>query len=202
MKKLKVAVTGGIGSGKSSLCSLFQNHGYTVLSSDLIAKDVMMNNAEVKKKIITHFGKDSYKEGTINKEYLAKKVFSDQEKTALINSIVHPATVKEIQKKIEKEFIKSNIVFVESALVYEAKLQKNFDYIILVFSDDTEKINRVTKRDSVSSGSVVERMNNQIPDEDKKTRADFIINNDSTLGELLKRGEFVLRIIESISKGD
>lgn len=202
MKKLKVAVTGGIGSGKSSLCSLISNLGYTVLSSDAVAKEIMIQNAEVKKKIIKHFGKESYIDGNINKEYLAKKVFSNPEKTELINSIVHPATVKEMQAIIQKEFLKRDIVFIESALIYEAKIQKNFDYVILVSTGDEEKVARVVKRDNVKPDSVIERINSQIPDEEKKKLADFIINNDSTIEELNKRGEFILRIIESISKGE
>jgi dephospho-CoA kinase len=202
MKKLKVAVTGGIGSGKTSLCSLFAGLGYTVLSSDTVAKEIMIQNAGVKKQIIKNFGSESYIDGKLNKEYLAKKVFSNPEKTELINSIVHPAAIKEMELRISKEFLKKDIVFVESALVYEAKIHKNFDYVILVAAGDEEKTARVVKRDNVKPDSVIERMNNQIPDEEKKKRADFIINNDSTTDDLKKRGELILRIIESISKGE
>lgn len=202
MKKLQVAVTGGIGSGKSSLCSLYASLGYTVLSSDEVAKEIMIQNEGVKKKIIKHFGSESYTGGSINKEYLAKKIFSNPEKTELINSIVHPATVKEMQSRIQKEFLKKDIVFVESALIYEAKIHKNFDYVILVLSVDKDKIARVTKRDNVKPESVIERMNNQIPDEKKKEKADFVINNNTTIEDLKNRGRFILNIIESISKGE
>lgn len=202
MKKLKVAVTGGIGSGKSSLCKLFLDRGYPVFYSDAVAKDIMSNDDGVKKKIIKHFGKEAYLDNKLNTEYLAKKVFSNPEKTALINSIVHPATTSAIQKRIEKEFEKYNIVFIESALVYEAKIHKNFDYVILVYSADENKIARVTKRDKVDAGSVLERLANQIPDDKKKLKADFVINNDSSIKDLLSRGEFILKIIESISVGE
>jgi len=202
MKKLKVAVTGGIGSGKSSLCKLFVDRGFPVFSSDSVAKELMINDAGVKKKIIKHFGKDSYSNDKLNTAYLAQKVFSDPEKTALINSIVHPATSAAVNKRIEKEFEKHNIVFVESALVYEAKIHKNFDYVILVYLSDEEKIKRVTARDKVTEQSVIDRMANQIPDDKKKLKADFVINNDSSQAELLKRGEFILKIIESISLGE
>jgi dephospho-CoA kinase len=202
MKKLKVAVTGGIGSGKTSLCNVFTNHGYTVLYSDVIAKEIMIHNAEVKKQIIKSFGKESYIADKLNIQFLSKQVFSDPEKTCQMNSIVHPATSQEVQAHIEKEFIKKDIVFVESALIYEAKIHKNFDYVILVLSNDEEKVLRVVKRDNVDSGSVIARINSQIPDEKKKTRADFIIKNDSSLDELIKRGEMILKIIENISKGE
>ena len=202
MKKLKVAVTGGMGSGKTSLCNVFKNKGYTVLSSDAVAKEIMNSNTEVKKQIIKCFGKESYSDGKLNIPFLAKQVFSNPEKTAQINSIVHPATAKEVQILIEKEFSKRSLVFVESALIYEAKIHKNFDYVILVYSEDEEKISRVVKRDKVNPESVIERINSQIPDEKKKTRADFIIKNDSTLNDLIKRGEFILKIIEDISKGE
>lgn len=202
MKKLKIAVTGGIGSGKSSLCKLFINRGYAVFSSDAVAKEIMVLDEGVKKKIIKHFGKESYSDNKLNTEYLSKKVFSDPEKTALINSIVHPATTGAIQKRIEKEFEKKDIVFVESALVYEAKIHKNFDYVILVYSTDEEKISRVAKRDKVTPESILARMANQIPDDKKKLKADFVINNDSSVNELVKRGEFILKILESISIGE
>jgi len=202
MKKLKVAVTGGIGSGKSALCSLFEEKGYPVISSDLIAKEIMQNNPEVKKKIIKNFGKESYINDKLNKEYLAKKIFPDQEKISLINSIVHPATLKEIESVCLKEFKKSSIVFVESALVYEAKIHKHFDYVILVASADEDKITRTVKRDSAGADAVKERLDNQIPDEKKKLRADFVINNDSTPEKLTERGKLILKIIESISKGE
>lgn len=202
MKKLKVAVTGGIGSGKSCLCSFYSSLGYPVLSSDAVAKEIMVQNAGVKKQIKKHFGEESYNDGNIDKEYLAKKVFSDPEKTSLINSIVHPAAIKEMELRIKSEFIAKDIVFVESALVYEAEIEKNFDFVILVLSDDKEKITRVTKRDNVKAGAVIARINSQIPDEEKKDMVDFVIKNDSTLEELKKRGEFILKILEGISKGD
>lgn len=202
MRKLKVAVTGGIGSGKTSLCTFFSSLGYTVLSADNIAKEIMVQNAGVKKQIIKQFGNESYIDGNLNKAYLAEKVFSDPEKNALINSIVHPATVKEMELRINKEFLTKDIVLVESALIYEADIDKNFDYVILVLTGDKDKIARVTKRDKVKPDSVIERMNNQIPDEEKKEWADFVIKNDSTIEELNKRGEFILKIIQSISKGD
>ncbi len=202
MKKLKIAVTGGIGSGKSSLCAFFKEKGYPVFYSDSVAKELMVNSAEIKKKIIKHFGKESYSGEKLNREYLAGKVFSDPAKTELINSIVHPATTLEIQKRIEKEFLKKDIVFVESALVYEAKIHKNFNYVILVASSDENKIERVTKRDKSAPGSVMERINSQIPDEKKKLKADFVINNDSSLEELKMRGELILKVIENISKGE
>ena len=202
MRKLKIAVTGGIGSGKTALCRFFQSRGYKVFFSDAVAKDIMASDAGVKKKIIKHFGKEAYNGSGLNKEYLASKVFTDPEKTKLINSIVHPATTLAVQKMIEKEFETKNIAFVESALVYEAKIDKNFDYVILVTSPDEAKIERVTARDKVSADRVIERMNNQIPDDKKKQRADFVINNNSTLEELEKRGEFILRLIESISSGE
>lgn len=202
MKKLKVAVTGGIGSGKSCLCGYYSSLGYTVLSSDAVAKDIMVQNAGVKKQIIKHFGEESYNDGNINKEYLAKKVFSNPEKTALINSIVHPAVIKEMDLRIKNDSAAKDVVFVESALVYEAEIDKNFDYVILVLSDDKDKIARVSKRDNVKAGPVIARINSQIPDAEKKDLADFVIKNDSTIDELKKRGEFILKIIESISKGD
>jgi len=197
-KKLLIGITGGIGSGKSIVSSILESIGYCVLKSDLTAKEIMQSNEEVKKKIIEAFGKEAYSDGKLNTKYLAEKVFSSKENVEKINSIVHPFTIKKNLEQAEKEFRKSDIVFIESPLIFEANIQKYFDYVILIYSDEQSRIKRVMERDKVTEEKVRQRMQFQIPDEKKKDWADFVIENNSNIEELKKRVNFVLQLIKSI----
>jgi len=197
-KKLLIGITGGIGSGKSIVSSILESMGYCVLKSDLTAKEIMQSNEEVKKKIIEAFGKEAYSDGKLNTKYLAEKVFSSKENVEKINSIVHPFTIKKNLEQAEKEFRKSDIVFIESPLIFEANIQKYFDYVILIYSDEQSRIKRVMERDKVTEKKVRQRMQFQIPDEKKKDWADFVIENNSNIEELKKRVNFVLQLIKSI----
>ncbi len=197
-KKLLIGITGGIGAGKSIVSSILESMGYCVLKSDLVAKEIMQSNNEVKKKIIEAFGNEAYIDGKLNTKYLAEKVFSSKENVEKINSIVHPFTIKKNLEQAKKEFQKSDIVFIESPLIYEAKIEKYFDYVILIYSDEKSRIKRVMERDKVTEEKVRQRMQFQIPDEKKKDRADFIIENNSNIEELKNKLNFVLQLIKSI----
>ncbi|MEG8989640.1 dephospho-CoA kinase [Ignavibacteria bacterium 4148-Me] len=197
-KKLLIGITGGIGAGKSIVSSILESMGYCVLKSDLVAKEIMQNNNEVKKKIIETFGEEAYSNGKLNTKYLAEKVFSSKENVEKINSIVHPFTIKKNLEQAKKEFQKSDIVFIESPLIYEAKIQKYFDYVILIYSDEQSRIKRVMERDKVTEEKVRQRMQFQIPDEKKKDWVDFVIENNSNIEELKNRLNFVMQLIKSI----
>lgn len=197
-KKILIGITGGIGAGKTIVSSIIESEGYYVLKSDLTAKEIMQKDVEVRKNIIEYFGKESYINGKLNTEYLAEKIFSSKENVEKINSIVHPKTIKRTLELAEKEFQKSNYVFVESALIYEAKIQDYFDYIILVYSDEQTRIKRIVERDKVSEEKIRRRMEFQIPDEKKKEWADFVIVNNNDKDELKKKVLFVLSLIKSL----
>jgi len=197
-KKILIGITGGIGAGKSIVSSIIESEGYYVLKSDVTAKEIMQKDEEVKKNIIEYFGKESYINDKLNTEYLADKIFSSKENVEKINSIVHPKTIKKTLELAEKEFQKSNYVFVESALIYEAKIQDYFDYIILVYSDEQTRIKRIVERDKVNEEKIRRRMEFQIPDEKKKEWADFVIVNNNDKDELKKKVLFILSLIKSL----
>lgn len=199
-KILKVGITGNIGSGKSIVSDFIQNLGYSVIRSDLIAKELLANDSGLKNKIENHFGKEVYIDGKLNTKYLADKVFTSKRNVNLINSIVHPATIKKINELIELGSHKSNLVFIESALIFEAKIESMFDRIVLIYLDKKERIERVKKRENVSDEEILKRMKFQIDDEKKKNRVDFLINNNSSIYILHKNVSFLIRILESISK--
>jgi dephospho-CoA kinase len=198
-KKLKIGITGGIGSGKSLVSNFIKENGYTVLLSDLIAKDLMQNDDKIKKQIIKSFGDQSYIEGKLNTKYLAENVFVKKENVEKINSIVHPPTLNRIEKESNRILQKDNLVFVESALIYEAKFQKMFDHVILIYSERDLRIKRAMDRDKISNDEVEKRMQFQLPDEDKKERASFVIENNSTIEELKVRVKFILNLLTSLT---
>jgi dephospho-CoA kinase len=196
-KKLKIAITGGIGSGKSSVSKIVESFGFPVIKADDVAKELMLKDESVKKKIIKSFGKESFTEKGINSKYLADSVFSNKDKVEKINSIIHPPTVKKIEAISKKLFEKHNLVFVESALVYEAKIQKLFDYVILIYTEEEIRISRKIENDRMNRLDVEKRMSFQIPDEKKTDRAHFVIDNNSTFDKLESRTKFVIELIKA-----
>ena len=197
-RKLKVAVTGGIGSGKTSVCDVFREANFPVLEADKIAKDILNHNESVKKQIVKEFGKKSYSENGLNVKFLASEVFTDSNKVKKINLIVHPPTIAKINDHMKELLQKYNLVFVEAALIFEAEMEKYFDYIILVSSDKKNQLERAVNRDKNSTENVEKRIQHQIPEETKRQYADFIIENNSTLTDLKLRTGFILSILEKL----
>ena len=197
-KRLKIGITGGIGTGKSLVSKLYRNKGYQVIEADKVAKEILGNDNNIKKQIINEFGTASYIDGKPNTKYLADKVFSDPVKVERINSILHPPTLRKIEALMSMELTKNNIVFVEAALIFEAHMEYMFDYILLLVSEDLLKIERIKQRSKISEKEILLRMKNQLPDIIKKSKSDFIIENNSTIDELTKKSEFFLHLFEKI----
>lgn len=197
-KRLKIGITGGIGTGKSLVSKLYKNKGYQVIEADKVAKEILRNDNNIKKQIINEFGTASYIDGKPNTKYLADKVFSDPVKVERINSILHPPTLRKIEALMSMELKKNNIVFVEAALIFEAHMEYMFDYILLLVSEDLLKIERIKQRSKISEKEILLRMENQLPDIIKKSKSDFIIENNSTIDELTKKSEFFLHLFEKI----
>ena len=196
-KKLKVVITGGIGSGKSSVSKIIESFGFPVIKADDLAKELMLKDESVKKKIIKTFGKESFTEKGINTKYLAENVFNSKDKVDKINSIMHPPTIKRIEEISKRLFEKHNLVFVESALVYEAKIQKLFDYVILIYAEEEIRIARKLEKNGMNRADIEKRMSFQIPDEKKTNRAHFVIDNNTTLAELESRTKFVIELLKT-----
>ena len=199
-KKIKIGITGGIGSGKSIVSDEIEKAGFVVLRADPIAKDLMQNDDKLKLEIISAFGKEVFIQGKLNKSYLAENVFTDIKNVEKINSIAHPPTLKKIDQLANRVLQKSNLVFVESALIYEAKFDDMFDHVLLVYAGAQTRIKRAASRDKVDRKKIIQRMQFQIPDEEKKNFADFIIDNNSTVEELKQRTLFILNLLITLTK--
>ncbi len=199
-KKLKIAITGGIGSGKSTVAEVFESRGNLVIRADQISKDILSTSPKVREEVTRFFGHNSFENGKPNKQYLAQKVFGNKQNLQKLNSILHPPTIEQIKKIMEDELQTSSLVFVEAALIYEAEMEDMFDHVLVVYSPDEQRIKRIMERDGSSEEEIRRRMNNQIPQEKKKKLADFVINNDKSLVELKIKSEFFLKIFANMTE--
>ncbi len=171
-----IGLTGGIGSGKSTVARLFEILGCALSNSDDVAKAIYFKE-EVQPVVINLLGKEAYlNEGELNKTFIAQKIFSDTGLLHQLNAIIHPEV-----KKCFENFKKDNsgkIIVKETALLFEAKLEKTVDKIVLVAADDELRIKRVTRRDGLSREDVLKKIKSQLPQEDKIKLSDYVIYNN------------------------
>lgn len=198
MKKFKVAVTGNIGSGKSSFCKFLEEMNYTVTKADEIAKDLMANDPKIKSELIKHFGARSFTQDGLDKTYLSDKVFSDKSNLEKINALVHPAVIKKVKRLMNDQLKNSNIVFHEAALIYEAKMESLFQYVVLVSCDQKIRMERKRQFAGISEEEFLRRESNQIPEDEKKKCADFIFTNNGSLNELKAKAELLIKILNGM----
>lgn len=171
---IKVAITGGIGSGKTTVCRIFNLLGIPVFNADLEAKIIMESDSELKKSLIDFLGKDIYLEnGTLDRKKMAAIIFNDKLALRKVNSIVHPAVHRYFKQWAEIQT--SPYVIEETAIVFEIGGISNFDFIVVVTAPLDEKINRVMHRDGSTREQVLERMKNQWSDKEKMKQAHHII---------------------------
>lgn len=170
-----VGLTGGIGSGKSTVSRFFMELGIPVYNSDQEAKLLMIESEKVRNGVLQLFGQEAYTGKKLNKTYISEIVFSNKEKLRLLNQIVHPAVRNHFLEWASQQ--NAPYVIQETALIFENHAQTNYDVIILVTSPEHTRIQRVMDRDGVSQSDVTERIENQLPDKDKKELADYVIEN-------------------------
>ena len=176
---MKIGITGGMGSGKSYVCSFIENLGYPMFYSDKEAKWLMENNASLIAEIKKNVGNNAYTNNKINKEEIRKYIFDSAEKRKKLNEIVHPAVTQHFDYWAQ-QFKSNSLLFNESALLIETGSYKRFDKIILITASQDVKIKRLIQRENVSKEEIRLRMNSQLSDEVKKDHADYIIENNET----------------------
>ena len=173
---VRVGLTGGIGSGKSTVAHVFEILGIPVYYADKEAKRLMNEDPEIRKQVIAHFGQEAYADNLINRRFLAEIVFKDKEKLQLLNSLVHPITIAKAEEWMQMH--DTPYVIKEAALIFESGSQEGLDYIIGVSAPLHVRIQRTMKRDNVSREEVLRRMQNQIQESIKMRLCDFVIRND------------------------
>lgn len=176
-KPFQVGITGGIGSGKSLVCKIFSSLGVPIYDADTRAKWLMDNDSIIKQKVKESFGENSYDSKGLNRAYLAKTVFVDQEKLSVLNQIVHPAVGQDYREWVQKQ--EADVVIKEAALMFESDAYKTLDKIINVSAPAELRIKRVLKRDSQRGRDQIEAIiAKQLPEEERISRSDYVIYND------------------------
>jgi len=174
---LKIGITGGIGSGKTAACMIFETLGIAVYYADTQAKKLMNTDPVLKNAIAEYFGSDLYCDGLLDRRKMAEIVFNEKTALAKLNSLVHPAVARDFEQWLSLQT--SQYVLEEAAIIFESGIAHRFDKIILVTAPDNIRIDRVCARDNVAPHAVRERMKNQLPDNEKIAMADYIIYNDN-----------------------
>ncbi len=198
-----VGITGGIGSGKTEVCKLFEKLGVPVLAADTIAKEISNYDPRVRQLIVQLLGPRAYTaDGVLDRAYVASKVFSSKQAQRKMNAIIHPRVQDEIHRKFA-EFERNgiNVGMVEAALIYEAGLDKILDAVVVVDAAESVRIDRVTRRDGTSRSSVLSRMKAQMDPAEKLKKADYTIFNEGTLEELELKVRFLHSIFQTLAIG-
>lgn len=172
-----IGITGGIGSGKSTLAQIIRDKGYPVFDSDTEARKIQNNDQQVIQSTKELFGEDVYKGGELDRKWVASQVFKDSEKLRALTNIVHPA-VRDSMVKWAQQYSHKELLFIESAVLFEGGFYRLMDKIILVTAPESIRIQRVMQRDGISEAQVIERIKSQIPDEEKIPDSDLIINTE------------------------
>ncbi|WP_298738970.1 dephospho-CoA kinase [uncultured Chitinophaga sp.] len=174
---LKVGITGGIGSGKTTVCRIFELLGIPVYYADTMAKDIMNRDPDLKEQVKHHFGSDIYdSQDLLNRQRLGNIVFNDQDKLQLLNSLVHPATIRDAEAWASRQ--QAPYVLKEAALLFESEAFHYLDKIIGVSAPQPLRLQRAMHRDKASRNDILARMYKQMDETVKMRLCDYIIYND------------------------
>jgi dephospho-CoA kinase len=181
MRSLRIGITGGIGSGKSMVCKIFALLGAPIYDADSRARKLMTEDEVLIDQIKKKFGTRSYHiDGSLNREFLSEEVFNDSEKLEEMNKLVHPRVALDSERWMTDH---ANVPYVikEAALLFESGAYKALDKIIVVAAPESLRLKRVINRDKTKTKEEVKKIiQSQMPEDEKKGRADFVINNDET----------------------
>lgn len=184
---IKIGITGGIGSGKTTVCHIFEQLGIPVFYADTVAKEIMVTDPVLRDGIIKTFGSESYElSGKLNNKHIAQIVFNNKAELEKLNALVHPAVFRAFESW--QQTIPAGVPYnlKEAALLFESGSYKMCDHSILVTAPKAVKIQRVMERDGVTSEQVEARMDKQLSDIEKNKMADFLITNDESQSVILQ----------------
>ena len=185
---LRVALTGGIGTGKSTASKILNDLGAFIFDADKEAKNILKNNETVQSELIAEFGTDIMSgDEKIDNNKLARIAFQDQDNQLRLNSIIHPYVFQEIDKNFDDVLEKgvNDIFVIDAALIYESGADTHMDYVIVITALLKIRMERALQRETLSRDEILKRIDLQWPEEEKIALADFVIHNDSTEKELL-----------------
>ncbi|MFH1002209.1 MAG: dephospho-CoA kinase [bacterium] len=200
---LIVGLTGGIVGGKSTVASMFRDLGAKIIDADILGHSVILPYKPARKKIVKLFGEDILRNDlTIDREKLGKIVFADQALLKKLNEITHPEIIKLIKKEINmarnKTHNQEKILVIDAALIYEAKIDRLMDKIIVVYIDEDEQVKRLIERNNLSKDEASQRVKSQIPMKEKIKMADYVIDNNDKLDKTKKQVETIWQELISL----
>ncbi|ATL44817.1 dephospho-CoA kinase [Elizabethkingia sp. HX WHF] len=195
-----IGLTGGIGSGKTTVARFIEEMGYPVYNSDTRAKDLVNESDDLKAAIIQLLGSQAYDEnGLYDRKYVGSIVFSNDELLKQLNAIIHPAVNKDFHDWVKRQ--SREIIFKETALLFELKLNLQCDKSLLVTADESIRIKRVMDRDSKTYREVEKVIDNQMPERKKIRLADYVIENNSDMQHLrLSTEKIMTSLINDLHK--
>jgi dephospho-CoA kinase len=200
-RALRVGITGKMGSGKSTLSALLREKGITILDADTIAKEIMTKDPVVRNELTNVLGSAAYTDGTLNRKFIAEKIFSDAQLRREVERIVHPRVTLSMRKSFEDAPAGTAVGF-ESALILQTELWREFDYIVLVTSPEEQILTRITTAGSFSRADAEARLREQSVSPEELDEADFTIENSSTLAQFGDRASFLLTILPVLAQRD
>jgi dephospho-CoA kinase len=202
-----IGLTGGIGTGKSTVAAILVERGWTVLSSDATAHTVMTSDSDARAAIVALLGNVYLEDGSLNRAAIAESIFGDSDghhhRKRELERIVHPRVLDMHMHELERlRAAGTAICCIESALLYEVGLEEAFDYVVVVDADDEVRIQRVIHRSALSRADVEARIAEQMPMSEKRAAADFLITNNTNIDDLRKATNLVAMIVEALPNPD
>jgi dephospho-CoA kinase len=197
-KPIKLGVTGGIGSGKTTICRIFTVMGIPVFSADIVASLVMESDQELRENLNQLAGKDLYQGGALDRQELAKIIFSDREMLLRVNSLVHPVVFSHYLEWAGRQETPYSVM--EAAILFESGASELVDMILTVVTPVQERIGRIVKGKKLTEEQVMERIKNQIDDESRIKRSDFVVynsENDMVIPVILEIHEKLVKLYNS-----
>ena len=171
----KVGITGGIGSGKSTVCDILREFDVAVYNSDVRAKELMMESVSLRQALVERFGEEVYNAEGLNRAYLAQRVFGSTSELEALNAIVHPAVMADFDAWAEAQ--QGNYVVLESAILFEAQLENRVDVVVSVMAPESLRVERAMQRDGASREQIVARIKAQMSDDERSDRSKYAIVN-------------------------
>jgi dephospho-CoA kinase len=199
---LKIGVTGGIGSGKTAVCTIFIRLGVPVLFADKIAKELSNSDPNIRKKLSALLGSSAYlSDGTLNSSFIAAQIFSNNRLQRQVEAIIHPRVEAEIGRLIDELQRKGHrLVIIEAALIFEAGLDRKLDAVVVVDTEKALRVQRVQQRDRSLEDDIHKRIRAQMDTKKKIIKADYIIRNNNSIKELEMNVQFLYSIFNKIIK--
>lgn len=171
----KVGITGGIGSGKSTVCDILRELDVAVYNSDVRAKELMMESVSLRQALVERFGEEVYNAEGLNRAYLSQRVFGSASELEALNAIVHPAVMADFDCWAEAQ--QGNYVVLESAILFEAQLENRVDVVVSVMAPESLRVERAMQRDGASREQIVARIKAQMSDDERSDRSKYAIVN-------------------------